>query len=109
MEDEGLDYPREAVRAAYDRGVADERARCAALRERLAALCHDQWSGWMRHLFSKCQTPAPTGNIYIPRPPRERWQRQMNTPYAELSESEKDSDRKEADRILEALGQEGTK
>jgi hypothetical protein len=31
------------------------------------------------------------------------WQRQVGTPYADLSEAEKESDRKEADRVLAAL------
>ncbi len=33
----------------------------------------------------------------------ERWLRQMDTPYAELSEIEKESDRKEADRVLAVM------
>lgn len=33
----------------------------------------------------------------------ERWQRQMDTPYAELSGPEQDSDRNEADKFLEVL------
>jgi hypothetical protein len=31
----------------------------------------------------------------------DRWTRQMNTPYADLSEKEKDSDREWADKVLE--------
>jgi len=34
----------------------------------------------------------------------ERWQRQMNTPYAELPEEEKNSDREEADKVLQLIG-----
>lgn len=86
----------------------------ATLREVLAALAHEQWSGWMRHLFSKCSsrivlrplsaeefsTPA---DVVIPHAWAERWERQMDTPYASLSETEKESDRKEADRVLAVL------
>lgn len=35
----------------------------------------------------------------------ERWRRQVATSYAELSEKEKDSDRKEADRVLEIVAE----
>lgn len=74
------------------------------LREQLAALAHDQWSGWMRYMFSRCgPSSVSAGQMYIPREWVERWQRQMDTPYAELSETEKDSDRKEADRVLALL------
>lgn len=74
------------------------------LREELAELCHTQWSGWMKHLFSKSSYPDPRGAI-IPGNLTERWLRQMNTPYAELSDEEKDSDRAEADRFLAILQQ----
>jgi hypothetical protein len=59
------------------------------LRERLAALEHEQWAHWTRYLLDHL-TPE---NI-------ELWRRQVDTPYEELSESEKDSDREWADRVL---------
>ncbi len=72
------------------------------LREALAALCHEQWTGWMHYLFSKSPTNA-IGQRTIPREWVSRWQRQMDTPYAQLSEPEKNSDREEADRVLSLL------
>lgn len=69
------------------------------LREQLAALAHDQWSGWMRYLFGRCRWNAD-GSMTIPAVSVGWWRRQLSTPYAELSEPEKDSDRKEADRYL---------
>lgn len=72
------------------------------LRERLAALCHTQWSGWMKYLFGKCGLAVNAGTV-IPPWAVERWHRQMVTPYAELSEEEKDSDRAEADRFIALL------
>jgi hypothetical protein len=62
------------------------------IRERLAALEHEQWAHWTRHLLDHL-TPE---NI-------ERWRRQIDTPYDELSESEKQSDREWADRVLELI------
>ena len=63
--------------------------------EMLAEFAHKQWSGWMKHLFSKC-TITEDGVAIIPRWAVDRWARQMNTPYQALSEEEKESDRKEA-------------
>lgn len=74
----------------------------ADLREELAELAHEQWSGWMKYLFSKCPEQW-TGSVLIPSGAAERWKRQMNTPYSELSEKEKDSDRKEADKVLAVI------
>jgi hypothetical protein len=71
-------------------------------REQLAALAHEQWSGWMDYMFSKC-TILPGDMLAIPAWAVARWTRQMQTPYAELSEEEKDSDRAEADRVLALL------
>jgi hypothetical protein len=72
------------------------------LREKFADLCHEQWAGWMKYLFSK-GTFNPDGSWTMPKEFVERWQRQTNTPYAELSESEQDSDREEAYKFLALL------
>lgn len=77
------------------------------VREKLAELCHDQWSGWMEYLFQKCSPNIHTGETIIPAWAVDRWKRQMNTKYQFLSESEKDSDRKEADKFIELWSQNG--
>ncbi len=69
-------------------------------REELAELAHEQWSGWMKYLFSKCFAPNSVGGVYIPKWAVDRWTRQMNTDYNDLSAEEKDSDRAEADKFL---------
>ena len=69
------------------------------LREELAAYAHDAWAGWTRYLHSKCVKNA--GNLIVPRWFVERMTRQMGTPYADLPEGEKESDRAEADRMIE--------
>jgi len=71
-------------------------------REKLAALAHDQWAGWMKHLFRKSQFNSD-GTATIPKWAVDRWTRQMNADYSSLSEEEKNSDRTEADRYLEIL------
>lgn len=71
-------------------------------RESLAALAHEQWSGWMVYLFSKSAHHAD-GSVTIPTELAERWKRQALTAYSELPESEKESDRAEADRVLKVI------
>lgn len=73
------------------------------VREKLAALAHEQWSGWMRYLFGKCAI-YEEGSAIIPAWAVKRWQRQMNTAYSDLPEEEKESDRREADKMLAILG-----
>lgn len=71
-------------------------------REALAALCHAQWSGWMRYLYQRCHV-CEDGSAVIPQEWYKRWLRQAMIPYADLSEAERESDRIEADRILAVL------
>ena len=79
------------------------------LREKLADLCHEQWSQWMEYLYGKCDntisiyaTEGKTQAI-IPKEFTARWYRQMNTSYEGLSEEEKESDRREADKFMKLL------
>lgn len=74
------------------------------LREQLAALAHAQWSGWMVYLFGLSHSNGD-GTLTIPANIVARWQGQIATPYTELTEREKDSDRVEADRVLDVVGQ----
>ena len=72
------------------------------LREGLAKLAHEQWSGWMEYLFTK-GIDHTDGSFTIDKEHTLRWKRQMRIPYEKLSEEEKDSDRKEADKFIEEL------
>lgn len=77
------------------------------LRERLAAAEHERWARWQRWMHDQCPSSPVTGDRIIPAHLVARWERQIATPYAELSESEKFSDRAQVDRywpmIAEAL------
>ena len=73
------------------------------IREKIADLQHDQWVGWMKYLFSKCY--FKDGCYVIPQWAQARWSRQMETPYNELPLDERDSDRKEADKVLALIEQ----
>ena len=76
------------------------------IREKLAELAHKQWSGWIDYMFSKCiqykpgKVQAEEGALIIPKWAVDRWKRQAKTPYPELTPSEMDSDRKEADKFI---------
>jgi hypothetical protein len=70
-----------------------------SLMEQLADVEHDRWSHWQRYVHSKCKR-SPDGSLVIPAHLVERWETQMNTPYAELSEPEKESDREQVRRYL---------
>ena len=75
------------------------------MRESLAELAHEQWSGWMEYLFSK-GTFNEDGTWTMPEWAVNRWVIQMGMPYNRLSEEEKESDRKEADKFLGVISQE---
>lgn len=62
------------------------------LREQLAALEHEQWAHWTRYMLDNL-TPENMA----------RWRQQVETPYGELSEAEKESDRRWADKVLGLL------
>lgn len=85
--------------------------------EKGADLEHDRWARWQKYFFSKCKIKSlheVGGNddryVYfaLPKDLYERWTRQIETPYADLSEEEKESDRKEARTYLPLLNQEIT-
>jgi hypothetical protein len=69
------------------------------LLERLANTQHTIWAHWMRYQFSKSQR-LPDGSLVIPAELVARWEKQMNTLYADLSEAEKQSDRHQAAKLL---------
>lgn len=73
------------------------------IREALAKLAHDGiWSTWMRYMFSRC-IRNEDGSMTIPVFFVERWHQQIATPYDDLPEEMKPSDREQADKILAVL------
>jgi hypothetical protein len=72
------------------------------LREELAAIEHERWADWQKwcHKVLRENNPSPEiGDVL------ERWDRQIETPYSELSEKEKDSDREQVDRYWPLISQ----
>ena len=83
-------------------------------REALAALEHDQWAHWTRYMLTALGLLDEAGGVSAEavrlfrfEPARlvllQRWKRQIETPYADLSEKEKNSDRSWADKVIAAL------
>ena len=70
--------------------------------EKGADLEHDRWARWQKYMFSK-GIIMNCGDMVIPKAFVERWSRQINTPYKNLSEEEKESDRKETRNYLPLL------
>ena len=62
--------------------------------EDLAALEHERWAHWQKYLHSRCERQED-GSLVIPASLVKRWETQIVTPYAELSDAEQDSDRVE--------------
>ena len=75
--------------------------------ETLAGVEHERWSHWQRYMHGKCER-KPDGSLVMPSELVAQWERQIATPYMDLSESEKESDRDQVRRylpiVLEALG-----
>ncbi len=65
----------------------------------LAAIEHERWSDWQRNVHAKCER-LPDGSLRLPAEFVARWERQIATPYADLDEYEKESDRRQVRRYL---------
>lgn len=73
------------------------------LLERCSDIEHEIWSKWMKFMLSKC-AENEDGSVTIPKESVERWKRQISTPYKDLSESEKESDRIQARLFIKECG-----
>lgn len=75
------------------------------LLEPLAAIEHERWAHWQDYLHSQC-LKNDDGSLTIPCELVERWTRQLETPYENLSQEEKNSDREQVKRYLSFILQE---
>jgi hypothetical protein len=71
----------------------------SALVETLANIEHERWSHWQRYMHGKCER-HPDGSLTIPSELVSQWERQAATPYSELTETERESDREQVMRYL---------
>lgn len=79
------------------------------LREKLAAIEHERWSDWQRWMHSKFVEHSNGKGEYICLPVElfRRWERQIETPYASLSDGEKASDMEQVDRYWHLIKEYG--
>lgn len=67
--------------------------------EQLADKEHASWARWMDYLFSRCEQ-HDDGSLTICAEDVAHWQMEIDTPYADLPERIKQSDRDEVERIV---------
>lgn len=70
--------------------------------EALADIEHQRWASWQKYLHEKLKV-CLDGNYYLHKDWRNRWFKQIITPYKDLSEREKESDRKEVRRYMKHI------
>ena len=104
---EGMDIPppKEAIEMypeIFKEGIVKESIDYKEAMEDLADQEHDSWSRWMEHLFKKSEK-NPDGTVTIPKDKVKRWERQMKTDYDDLSNKEKESDRKEVRKFVKIM------
>jgi hypothetical protein len=101
----GLEPPKEAMEKypeIYGEGVVRESIDYKEAMEDLADQEHDSWARWMEHLFKKSKKNKD-GTVTIPKSKVDRWERQMKTDYEDLSNKEKESDRKEVRKFVKIM------
>lgn len=72
------------------------------LLEQLAAIEHERWSHWQRYMHEKAHRNAD-GSLTIPATLVDRWERLMHTPYSNLTDEERESDREQVQRYITIL------
>lgn len=74
----------------------------SSLKEDLADIQHQIWSHWMRYMLDSGRENED-GTWTMPADKLDRWTRWMITDYDDLTEKEKESDRHQADKVLDVM------
>jgi len=75
-----------------------------ALLEQLAAIEHERWAHWQRFMHGKGER-KPDGSLVLPADLVAQWERLIETPYAQLTDKERESDREQVRRYLPVVAQ----
>lgn len=70
--------------------------------EAIAEVEHGRWAHWQRYLHQQC-TRLEDGSLVIPAALVERWERLVDTDYADLTKDERASDREQAGAYVSVL------
>lgn len=73
-----------------------------SLIDELASIEHERWAHWQRYMHSKGIVQSD-GSLVIPADLVAQWERQIATPFAALSEQEKNSDREQVQKYLPTI------
>ena len=73
------------------------------LLEQVANIQHSIWSHWMEYVFTSCGRRNEDGSFTIPAKFVDRWERQLQTDYSDLTDKEKKSDKEQARYLLDAI------
>ena len=101
----GLEPPAEAIEQypeIFKKEIVKESLDPKDVMEDMADQEHDSWARWMEHLFKKSKKNSD-GSVTIPKDKVDRWERQMKTDYEDLTNSEKESDRKEVRKFIKII------
>lgn len=85
-----------------DKTSIDELIR--SITDELAAVEHERWAHWQRFVHDQASR-QPDGSLRLPAELVERWERQIETRFEDLSEKEKESDREQVRRYLPIIEQ----
>ena len=69
------------------------------LLENLAAIEHERWAHWQRFMHEQGKRQSD-GSLLLPADLIAKWDRLIKTPYAQLTEKERESDRDQVRRYL---------
>jgi len=72
--------------------------------DELARIEHERWAHWQKYMHSKAES-RPDGSLLIPADLVAQWERQISTPYRDLTESEKESDREQVRKYLPTISE----
>ena len=72
------------------------------LLEQLAAIEHERWAHWQRFMHGKGER-KPDGSLVLPADLVAKWERLIETPYAQLTDKERESDREQVRRYLPVI------
>ena len=70
--------------------------------EALAAKEHERWAHWQKYVHRQ-GLRMPDGSITLPAELVSRWDRQIHTAYADLSDDEKESDREQVRKYFQLI------